>query len=144
MNTFTKTVLVPDPEAIAPPTLPQLVLVIHTASEKEGLHFSSMIINPKHKLLHVFDTLGGWSDDDAKKVLRGLYPELELFANYGYVVRNHTGKLMQQGSTCGPWALWTCAAYVFNFQQCRDPGSDDIDCSKLQTDAVAFWRTVTA
>jgi hypothetical protein len=136
--------MIPDTEAITPPTLPHLVLVIHTINEKEGLHFSSMIINPKYQLVHVFDTLGGWTDDDAKKVLRGLYPELELFEDHGYEVRNHTSELVQQGATCGPWPLWICAAYVFNFHQCRDPSTDDIDCSKLQANPVAFWRAVTA
>jgi hypothetical protein len=134
---------IPNLDLTAPPQQSQCILVVHTSANGTGQHFSSLIINPEHQIVHAFDSLGRWSDQRAKAVLRGLYPNVDLFGQLAYRLSNSTGKIRQTGATCGPWALWILVAYVFNYKQCRDASSDVIDCAVLKSGALPFWRAVT-
>lgn len=93
--------------------------------------------------MHAFDSLGRWSDQQVNAVLQGLYPNVDLLGQHGYRLSNSTGKIRQTGATCGPWALWSLVAYVFNYKQCRHASSDVIDCAVLRGGALPFWRAVT-
>lgn len=77
------------------------------------------------------------------KRVKGLYPNLDLFGKHKYTVRNHTGKISQAEASCGPWSLWICVAYAFNFGGCRDPLTDDMDLGKINCNPIDFWRAVT-
>jgi hypothetical protein len=144
LDSASTTVDIPDEDTKAPPRNPQCILVIHTSPAGHGYHFSSLVINQQKQLVHAFDTLGGrWPDSRVVAVLRSLFPNLDLFGQYGYKLNNSTGVLRQTGASCGPWALWTLVAYVCNFRGCRDESTDAVDCSKLQGGALAFWRTIT-
>jgi len=139
------TVDIPNEDLTTPPEQPQCILVVHTSAQGTGQHFSSLVINPAQQLVHAFDSLGGrWADGRVKAVVQGLYPNLDLFGQHGYRLSNNTGKIRQTGATCGPWALWCLAAYVFNYKQCRHHSSDEVDCAVLKDGALAFWGAVTA
>ena len=58
-------------------------------------------------------------------------------------VCNHTRKVVQEAATCGPWSLWICFAYVFNYKRCRSPDDDAIAYASLQDDALDFWSEIT-
>ena len=126
------------------------VILVHTAQDSfdgsgdfYGQHFSCLIVNGRHRTAHVFDTLGRWSDREAKRLIRAVFPGLDLLARpQSYKLRNHTGRLRQSGATCGAWTLWICFAYALNYRGCRGP-TEDVDCAVLQDDATAFWRAVT-
>lgn len=144
LNSRDMSVDIPNLELTAPPDQPQCILVVHTSAAGSGQHFSSLIINPVHRLVHAFDSLGGrWADQSVKAVVQGLYPNVDLFGQHAYRLSNNTGKIRQTGATCGPWALWSLVAYVFNYRQCRHESSDVVDCSKLKGGALGFWRAVT-
>lgn len=143
LDSFDMSVDIPNYDLTAPPQCPQCILVVHTSATGSGHHFSSLIINPMHRLVHAFDSLGKWPNARVKAVVRGLYPNVDLFRQYGYKISNNTGKIKQTGATCGPWALWSLVPYVFNYKQCRQQGSDVMDCSVLRDGARPFWRAVT-
>lgn len=122
-----------------------IVLFIHIAGETQGLHFSAVVISAARKLVHVFDTLSTWSIPKIKYTLHQQFPLLGLFSlRKEYCIRNHTGKVLQSGGTCGPWSLWICFAYAMNFRGCRDPDDDSINYTCLeQSDALRFWMAFT-
>jgi hypothetical protein len=150
LDSSSMTVDIPDDDTTAPPSHPQCILVIHnsltttTTTTGQGHHFSSFVVDPQQSEVHAFDTLGGrWPDSQITAVLRSLFPNLDLFGQHGYRLCNSTGVLRQTGASCGPWALWTLVAYVFNFRGCREGAGGGIDCSQLQGGALPFWRAVT-
>ncbi len=143
LDTYSGGVDIPDFDTCRPPASNALVVVVHTASDTNPQHFSCIPVDARHKLVHVFDTLGQWRDIRARRTVEALWPNLRLFDRHGYQLRNHTGKLHQRGGTCGAWALWICAAYAFNYRGCRRAADDDISYRALQQDPVAFWRVVT-
>jgi hypothetical protein len=143
LNSHNMSVDIPNHDLTTPPQHPQCILVVHTSAEGAGQHFSSIVVNPEHHLVHAFDSLGKWSDARVKAVFRGLYPNLDLFKQHAYKLSNNTGKIKQTGATCGPWALWSLVAYVFNYKQCRHESSDVVDCTLLKGGALPFWRAVT-
>lgn len=63
IDSHTKNVDVPDPDSKDLPDKILVMLVIHTVSETAGMHFSSMVINPRFKLIHAFDTLTHWPSE---------------------------------------------------------------------------------
>lgn len=63
IDSYTNGVDMPDPDSEDLPDKIIVMLVIHTLSETEGSHFSSIIINPRLKLVHAFDTLSRWPSE---------------------------------------------------------------------------------
>ena len=143
LDTRSMTICDPDLFSEGPLEKNLLVLVIHTTSATCGLHFSAIVVNATHKLVHAFDTLCTWSTPRIKYTLHQQFPLMNLLGN-GYKIRNHTGKICQRGGTCGPWSLWICFAYALNFRGCRNAADDSIDYSCLeQKDVLHFWRSFT-
>lgn len=60
IDSHTNKVDMPDTVSEDLPDRNIVMLVIHTVSDTTGLHFSSVVINPKSKLVHAFDTLSRW------------------------------------------------------------------------------------
>ena len=139
IDATTMTVELPDLESKTDLDRNMLLLVTHIASETVGLHYNVIIINSRLKILHVFDTMKKWKDCAAKRVVVTQFPCMKW---QGYKVRNHTQKLHQVSATCGPWSLWICFAYAFNYKNCR-LADDKIVYACLQDDAISFWKEVT-
>eukprot|EP00873_Tetraselmis_striata_P038652 jgi/Tetstr1/458916/TSEL_000382.t1 len=119
-----------------------VMLIIHiNLTSETGYHFSLVILNAAHKHVHVFDTLGRWSDRRAWKLVKGCFPGIN-FKRRKIQLKNHTGQLVQRGASCGPWACWLAVGYAVNFADCRSK-ADELCVAKLQDDAVGFWRSVT-
>ena len=62
---------IPDWESTGVPDCNVALLVVHTSSETAGLHFSSVVINPGLKLIHVFDSLSAWEGGWVQKGMEG-------------------------------------------------------------------------
>jgi hypothetical protein len=63
-----------DPELTSPPSNNVLILVIHMSCYDQGYHYSSIVLDAEQHSVHVFDTLGCWTDRKAKQLLASLWP----------------------------------------------------------------------
>ena len=84
LDAATGSVDIPDPDAIGAPCRNMLLLVTHTTPKAVGLHYNAIIVNARHRLVHVFDTTTKWTNKRARGLIREQFPSMDW---RGYQVR---------------------------------------------------------
>jgi hypothetical protein len=104
-------------------------------------HYALSIIDPFEKTIHMFDTCFHRTDSYLRQIIREVMPNAaDKLAELKTM--NHSGVLRQTGATCGPWVVWLCFAYAFNYRQCRSD-SETLQYDVLQVNPIDFWKVIT-